>query len=1211
MRSRCSAAAAALSLVALAAPALAQDYSTYGLVPPTANVGSSAGRAPALQVRYNRSHSIYTAAEFPSELTNGDQIVSLGFEILTPPSVTTTGGTLTIYMQNTTDATNTKSATWSAAITGMTSVYSGPFNLTNTQTSVRINLTTPFTYTGNNVYIAFDYQNPIGTIAGTGTPVYLADNVLANSTRSVTGATLPATLGALSAFRPAYEFGISPVGADIAARMPDNEVLQGNDIYFAGDVAAGPQSLAVAIRNVGTSADINITGVPSVIAETGLSGTTITGSLPAILAPGEESILTIDTVVPATLGLSSYTVSIPNDDPNESPFEFTVFYNIPLSGTYLVSNDPTEMPDFPSVDAALTALNDFGVGGPTVIEISEGVGPYTVSLDTLLFQVNTTPVNTLTIRSQPGERAVIEGSAAAFYAARSGCLIIARTSHVTVSDLEFRGGLDYGVAFISDIGSFTASDFTCERNIIHDITRGSAVTIWGNGVALPNINISNNLIYDVAGNNTSGWGTNGGGVLTWLNVGTNNTVSHNTIYGRAAVGSSTTAIVRTVGGAGALASLNFNIFTSEVINCPIYRHANTPLAAEQNLYHVNSASTFSNIDSSFAAWQTRTGLDANSASADPLFLDTTIGSENFTLSACSIGIDFATASFTATDLFSTPRPLDLAAEVGAIESPAGADPNLRLERGLTQFSDDSFDLVGTGLAPSTTIPLTYVIANTGTAQDLNIAGFTILAQTNCTVTVITAPAAVVPPGQTTIIDLDVEIAATDATLCSFIIEFGEDSQCGDGTFTLNVELRTGLGGTYLVSNDPGELPDFADLGELFDTLLDFGQFAAVTANLSEGFGTYFSDNRYILINNSPLGLTIQAEPGESPEISGNGVPHPLNAAATGPLHFQNCQNVTLRGITFSGGVGYQLSFYRASVASPGSGLVVENCRFINGGGLGLYVAGNGVRVADVTVRGSEFYNLGIGSSPIANSLSGVMLSLGMGALTTFNTPSNYTIEHNSFLINSGGLPTITQQVTPAAICLQGATTVQGFLNVRYNVVEITSTGYVPLYLQGLPANYNALYNFNVWANQANPGAMLALGAGGPADIFTLAAWQAYATTTPPLDPASTDASAQFRNTLALQEDLRVFATSPARNLAVGSTATQDIAGLVRLAGFVDAGAHQFHGDYNNDLSVTSFDLATMLSSFGLSVTPPIASDFNSDGAVNGFELGTVLEVFGQ
>ncbi len=174
--------------------------------PVISGLGTSGnGRAPQGGRNVSRSVWLITAAEMTAGgYANGDLVSGLGFTFQAAQDVPTTG-TISFYLQNTADATNTKSTTWATAITGMTTASTGAITIPNTTGEFNYVFTggTSFTYTGGALYIAFDYQN-LGTVSGT-TNVAYCNNDLTNGLKgaiSAAGSTTAPTTIAASSFRP-------------------------------------------------------------------------------------------------------------------------------------------------------------------------------------------------------------------------------------------------------------------------------------------------------------------------------------------------------------------------------------------------------------------------------------------------------------------------------------------------------------------------------------------------------------------------------------------------------------------------------------------------------------------------------------------------------------------------------------------------------------------------------------------------------------------------------------------------------------------------------------------------------------------------------------------------------------------------------------------------------------------------------------------------
>jgi len=173
---------------------------------------SGNGRAPQGSRNITRSVWLVTAAEMTAGgFANGDVISGLGFTYQVAQNTATTG-TCVMYLQNTTDTTNTKSTTWATAIAGMTTVSNGAFTIPNTVGEINYDFSggSTFTYTGGAVYVAYDYQN-LGTVATSANIAY-CNTSLVNGIKtglSAVGVTVPPTTIAASSFRPVTRLGKS------------------------------------------------------------------------------------------------------------------------------------------------------------------------------------------------------------------------------------------------------------------------------------------------------------------------------------------------------------------------------------------------------------------------------------------------------------------------------------------------------------------------------------------------------------------------------------------------------------------------------------------------------------------------------------------------------------------------------------------------------------------------------------------------------------------------------------------------------------------------------------------------------------------------------------------------------------------------------------------------------------------------------------------
>lgn len=197
-----------LSLLGVSQSSFAQtDY--YDVLVGTSTSGN--GRAPQGSRNISRSVFLITQAEMTAAgFVNGNGINALSFFYSVAQDIATTGNMI-VYMQNTADATNTKSTTWGTAITGMTTASNASLTLPNTAGSLFVPFSggSAFTYTGGGLYIAFDYQNllnPVATIPNT----VLCNTALTNGLKgamSAPASTVAPTTIVASSFRPIIKLG--------------------------------------------------------------------------------------------------------------------------------------------------------------------------------------------------------------------------------------------------------------------------------------------------------------------------------------------------------------------------------------------------------------------------------------------------------------------------------------------------------------------------------------------------------------------------------------------------------------------------------------------------------------------------------------------------------------------------------------------------------------------------------------------------------------------------------------------------------------------------------------------------------------------------------------------------------------------------------------------------------------------------------------------
>lgn len=273
----------------------------FSAIPPIANGSSANSRGPNPAAKYQRTATLYSiknaAGANEINLNVGDVIKTLGFNIGTPLAAANTGS-IKIYLQNTTSGNFSKSLTWATTITDMTLVYDGALTIPNTAGFYDVTLAAPFTYTGGNLYMAYEWT--IGT-AGAAGLIYNCNTSNGSTLYTATSSTTPpATLGAGSTYRPQIR-----VSRDVLA--DDASIVE---VYTLGQVIAGNfHTVQAVVKNNGYQA---ITGKVVTLNVTG--GQTFTNTQTVDLGIGQTKVVTFDSYTVAASGTNTVTVSVPADD---------------------------------------------------------------------------------------------------------------------------------------------------------------------------------------------------------------------------------------------------------------------------------------------------------------------------------------------------------------------------------------------------------------------------------------------------------------------------------------------------------------------------------------------------------------------------------------------------------------------------------------------------------------------------------------------------------------------------------------------------------------------------------------------------------------------------------------------------------------------------------------------------------------------------------
>ncbi|HRH64250.1 MAG TPA: hypothetical protein PLI68_13080, partial [Bacteroidia bacterium] len=294
-----------LAIISFSASSAFSQCVTQLLAP---NGTSGNARAPIGGQRFERVHYLITAAEMAAAgFVNGDVLSDINWTYTGAASIPVTGN-LALYFENTANTTNTKGTSWATAVGPMTnSRVSAAYTLPSTPNlNFTVPITSPFTYTGGGIYVAFEWSFPTGTLS-TGTVVSCNTNLTSGLFGAGSNAALPTTLGA-SNFRPITGF---------AKAVPANDAKV-EYIYQMGKLPlnyAVNSPMGAKITNVGTN---TLTNVPVTLSISGANTFNPASVVIPTIAPCSSAVVNFATFTPTSLGSNSVSVTIPSDDNNSN-----------------------------------------------------------------------------------------------------------------------------------------------------------------------------------------------------------------------------------------------------------------------------------------------------------------------------------------------------------------------------------------------------------------------------------------------------------------------------------------------------------------------------------------------------------------------------------------------------------------------------------------------------------------------------------------------------------------------------------------------------------------------------------------------------------------------------------------------------------------------------------------------------------------------------
>lgn len=276
---------------------------------PVFDNSTSTGRGPNGTTNhvYMRACGLVKATEL-SGIASNATISSFGFSLNAGASTNAPTGNFTLYLQNTSDITYNKGTSFSTAIGGMSQVYASTMTipLSSGATSVVINLSTPFVYTGGGIYVAYDWYNP-GPYSSSAAVYRCNSGGLSPGLASNASGTSVGDLLGTTAFRPTFLWGV--------ANTYTNEIgVLSMDApgRLAGGLFSTSHTVTATVRN-----NSNITKNNVVVSLNVAGANTFAASHTiASLASGASSLVSFSAFTPTAAGMNTLTVSVPADELN-------------------------------------------------------------------------------------------------------------------------------------------------------------------------------------------------------------------------------------------------------------------------------------------------------------------------------------------------------------------------------------------------------------------------------------------------------------------------------------------------------------------------------------------------------------------------------------------------------------------------------------------------------------------------------------------------------------------------------------------------------------------------------------------------------------------------------------------------------------------------------------------------------------------------------
>lgn len=445
----------------------------------------------------------------------------------------------------------------------------------------------------------------------------------------------------------------------------------------------------------------------------------------------------------------------------------------------------------------------------------------------------------------------------------------------TCNSSVIRGNVTRNANGASGIWISSSNSVTVDRNMSsgHTTSNTSGISV----ISSSNTTITNNVSY---GNDAGIF------IKATTSAYTGTVMKHNTIYNNANAG-----VVYVEASGGSLTDVTFAdniVYTANNAGVNGFT-GNGPTwntASNYNLYYLNGATAKMETGSTtLADWRTNQGIDANSSTGDPLFTNTTSGSENLTLQNTSPAIDGAVGSTLTTDYSNTTRPYGASGvnDIGAYETqtPVSTNVSMATAASVSDTTGQTLTLTITDSAnPATT---TYAVAtNSGGTTWLTATGGTSSTPTYSTSktwthTNLTANTAysyyfrIADSDQSTYLALSSAVTGTTALAAPSALTL---ASAGATSLSLSWTAPSGTVTTYTVSYGITSAADTTTVTDITGasttiTGLTAGTtyYVKVRGNNSAGAGAYSSASSFPTLPDAPTNVRAEIAGGTSATIS--------------------------------------------------------------------------------------------------------------------------------------------------------------------------------------------------------------------------------------------------------------------------------------------------------------------------------------------------------